>query len=179
MDATQLPNFNLVGADLNYPAADTAHGYFRVNKMKVAPLFNFGHGLSYTTFTYSNLQIFPAQIYPGDRVRVRVTVTNSGAQWTGQEVVELYLSMPATNPALPVRVQDLRGFKKVSLAPGVNTTVEFILTPEEMQIFNPMGADYNGTGTWQVLSGTYGVRVGTSSQVDLQPTLSSSFTVLP
>jgi beta-glucosidase len=179
MDATQLPNFNLAGADLNYPGSDTAHGYFRVNKMNVAPLFNFGHGLSYTTFTYSNLQIFPARIYAGDRVHVRATVTNSGNVWTAKEVVQLYLSMPTTNAALPVRVQDLRGFKKVSLAPGASTTVEFILTPEEMQVFNPNGADYNGTGTWQVLPGTYGVRVATSSQRDLAATLSlsGSFTV--
>jgi beta-glucosidase len=87
--------------------------------------------------------------------------------------------MPTTNAALPVRVQDLRGFKKVSLAPGASTTVEFILTPEEMQVFNPNGADYNGAGTWQVLAGTYGVRVATSSQRDLPATLSlsGSFTV--
>jgi beta-glucosidase len=178
-DATQLPNFNLAGADLNYPAADTAHGYFRVNKMNVEPLFNFGHGLSYTTFSYSNLQIFPAQISAGDRVRVRATVTNTGTVWTAKEVVQLYLSMPTTNAALPVRVQDLRGFKKVSLAPGASTTVEFVLTPEEMQIFNPNGTDYSGTGTWQVLAGTYGVRVATSSQRDLPATLSlsGSFTV--
>jgi beta-glucosidase len=177
-DATQLPNFNLVGADLNYPASDTAHGYFRVNKKGQTPLFNFGHGLSYTTFAYSNLQIFPTKVSAGDRVRVRVTVANSGLV-AGKEVAQLYLSMPATTPGFPVRVQDLRGFKKVSLAPGANTTVEFILTPEEMQVFNPNGADYNGAGTWQVLTGTYGVRVGTSSQRDLPATLSvsGSFTV--
>jgi beta-glucosidase len=170
-----LPNWTLSNNILNYPASDVAHGYFRVNKNNQTPLFAFGHGLSYTTFAYSNLQVYPATIAAGDRVHVSLTVSNTGAV-AGKEVVELYLSMP-TGGALPVRVQDLRGFTKVSLAPGANTQVNFTLTQEEMQVFNPNGADYNGSGTWQVLTGTYGVRVGTSSQRDLQPTVSGSFVV--
>jgi beta-glucosidase len=174
-DASQLPNFNLSGADLNYPAADTAHGYFRLNRKNQTPLFNFGHGLSYTTFAYSDLQIYPAAISAGDRVHVRVTVANTGAV-AGKEVVELYLSIPAAS-GLPTRVQDLRGFQKVSLDPGASTTADFVLMHEEMQVWNPNGADYSGSGKWQVNTGTYGVRVGTSSQRDLQPTLSGSFAV--
>jgi hypothetical protein len=85
---------------------------------------------------------------------------------------------------LPVRVQDLRGFQKVpldptkTLDPQGSATVDFTLSPEDMQVFNPNGADYNGSGSWQILPGTYGVRVGTSSQIDLQPTVSGSFTVV-
>ncbi|HUI92052.1 MAG TPA: glycoside hydrolase family 3 C-terminal domain-containing protein [Chitinivibrionales bacterium] len=182
VDATQLPNFNLVNnIELNYPASDTAHGYFRMDKNKWTPLFHFGHGLSYTTFEYSNLQVFPTTISAGDRVHVRVTVKNTG-DVAGKETAELYLSMPAA-AGLPVHVQDLRGFQKVPLDPtqtlasGASQTVDFILAPEDMRVFNPNGADYNGTGTWQINPGTYGVRVGTSSQVDLQPTMSGSFTV--
>jgi len=174
-DASQAPPFALAGADLNYPSSDTAHGYFSVNKKAQAPLFNFGHGLSYTTFAYSNLQIYPQTISAGDRVHVRATVSNTGSV-TGKEAVQLYLSMPST-AGLPVRVQDLRGFRKVSLNPGASTTVDFALTAEEMQVWNPNGADYSGSGAWQVPSGTYGVRAGTSSQRDLQPTLSGSFAV--
>jgi len=176
VDGTQLPNFTLSNNDLNYPASDVAHGYFRVNKNNQTPLFAFGHGLSYTTFTYTNLQISPSAITAGDKVHVRATVTNSGAV-AGKEVAELYLSMPTTNAALPVRVQDLRGFRKVSLAPGASTQVDFDLSPRDMSVFNPNGADFNGSGAWQVLTGSYGVRVGTSSQRDLQPTVSGTFTV--
>jgi len=176
VDATQLPNFNLIGGDLNYPRSDTAHGYFRVNKMGVKPLFAFGHGLSYTTFSYSNLKIFPTNIVAGDRVFVRVDVTNTGSV-AGKEVVQLYLSMPSTNSSLPVRVQDLRGFKKIYLNPGETKTVDFIIGPEEMQVFNPGGTDYSGNGRWEILKGGYGVRVGTSSDPDMQPTLKGSFTV--
>jgi beta-glucosidase len=175
-DASQLPNFTLVGSILTYPRSDTAHGYFRIDKTGATPLFWFGHGLSYTTFSYTGLQVYPSQIKAGDIVRVRVTVTNTGSI-AGKEVVQLYLSMPSTNASLPVRVQDLRGFKKVSLNGGANTTVDFVLTQEEMRVFNPNGADFNGAGSWTVLPGTYGVRVGASSQRNLQPTLSGSFTV--
>jgi beta-glucosidase len=174
-DAGQLiPNFAGSG-DLNYPASDVAHGYFRANKLAQTPLFWFGHGLSYTTFTYSNLQIYPAAITAGDQVHVRMTVANSGLV-AGKEAVQLYLSMSAST-SLPPRVQDLRGFQKVSLNAGASTTVDFLLTAEEMQRFNPNGADYKGVGTWQVLPGTYGVRVGTSSDMNEKPSLSGSFTV--
>jgi beta-glucosidase len=175
-DASQLiPNFAGSG-DLNYPASDVAHGYFRANKLNQTPLFWFGHGLSYTTFAYSNLQVFPAAISAGDRVHVRVTVANTG-QVAGKEVVQLYLSMPQNYAGLPTRVQDLRGFQKVSLDPGKNTTIEFVLIQEDMQVFNPGATDYSGNGKWQVLAGTYGVRIGTSSQRDLQPTVNGGFTV--
>jgi len=176
-DAGQLPPFNLVGTILNYPRSDTAHGYFRVNKMGVEPLFNFGHGLSYTTFSYANLRMFPAAISAGDRVHVKVDVTNTGAV-AGKEVVQLYLSMPYNVAGLPVRVQDLRGFSKLDLSPGQTKTAAFELTAEDMQVWDPRGgADYSGTGAWRVLTGTYGVRVGTSSQRDLQPTASGNFVV--
>jgi beta-glucosidase len=174
-DATQLPNFAQAGGALVYPRSDSAHGYFRMDKRGVTPLFWFGHGLSYTTFSYSNLSVYPSTVKAGDRVFVRVTVTNTGSL-TGKAVVQLYLSMPQGG-ALPTRVEDLRGFKKISLNAGANTNVDFQLTPEEMRVWNPNGADYNGTGFWTVLSGTYGVRIGASADRTEQPSLSGSFIV--
>ncbi|MGB7548809.1 MAG: glycoside hydrolase family 3 C-terminal domain-containing protein [Terracidiphilus sp.] len=181
-DASQLPNFGLVNnIELNYPASDTAHGYFRMDKNNWTPLFHFGHGLSYTTFEYSDLKVFPDSIKAGDRVHVQLTVKNAG-HVAGKETAELYLSIPS-GAGLPVRVQDLRGFQKVPLDPAktldttATATVSFTLYPEDMQVFNPNGADYNGAGTWQVPVGTYKVRVGTSSDMTLPPTVSGSFTV--
>jgi len=179
LNSSQLPNFALTGGNLIYPRGDTAHGYFRACKRGDTPLFWFGHGLSYTTFSYSNLQVYPSPIKAGDIVRVRVTVTNTGAV-AGKEVVQLYLSMPQNNASFPTRVQDLRGFQKVLLNAGANTTVDFQLTPEEMRIYNPNGTDYanNGhNGVWTVLTGTYGVRVGTSADRTALPSVSGSFVV--
>ena len=146
-----------------------------MDKMGVKPLFWFGHGLSYTTFSYTNLQVYPSQIKAGDIVRVRVTITNAGSV-AGKEVVQLYLSMPGS-ASLPARVQDLRGFKKVSLNAGIPATVDFVLTQEEMRVYNPNGTDFNGTGIWTVLPGTYGVRVGTSADRTEMPSVSGSFVV--
>lgn len=164
----QAVNFQFQsGTDnLNYPPANQAHGYFRVDYLGEEPLFAFGHGLSYTTFAYTNLLIYPAQIQKGDRVYVSVDVTNTGAV-TGDEVVQLYLSLPTGT--VPVRKQDLRGFDRITLQPGETQKVLFALNPEDMAYFKVGAQEYDGTGKWDILSGTYSVRVGTSSKITPQP----------
>jgi beta-glucosidase len=161
-----------------YPAPDSAHGYFRVDKMGAAPLFAFGHGLSYTTFTYSDLKVFPESIVKGDKVTVTVNVSNTGTV-SGEEIVQLYLSLPA-DQGVKVRVQDLKGFKRVELNPGESKRVVMELTDKEMAYFKTGTPAWAGTGGWEVLSGTYGVRVGTSSKIvpqPDQPSVASSFIV--
>jgi beta-glucosidase len=141
------------------------------------PLFAFGHGLSYTTFSYSNLKIYPSNIKKGDRVYVSVDVTNTG-NVKGDEVVQLYLSLPTGT--VPVRKQDLRGFDRVTLEPGQKETVRFTLDPEDMAYFKVGSKEFDGSGKWDILTGRYGVRVGTSSKITPkpdEPSLSSSFTV--
>jgi beta-glucosidase len=180
----QLPNFTQTGTalpfHLAYPPATQAHGYFKVDYMAAAPLFAFGHGLSYTTFSYSNLNIYPQSIKKGDKVTVTLNVTNSGTV-AGDEIVQLYLSLPKTNSlSVPVRVQELKGFSRVSLTAGQTKPVTFELTSKEMQYFKVGAADFDGTGKWDILSGTYGVRVGTSSRITPQPeqpSVSTTFVV--
>jgi beta-glucosidase len=111
-----------------------------------------------------------------DRVRVRATIKNTGGR-PGKEVVQLYLSMPQYDATLPTRVQDLRGFTKLSLNAGADTTVEFQLTAEDMQVWNPNGASFNGSGFWTILPGTYGVRVGTSANRKATPSIAGVFIV--
>jgi beta-glucosidase len=175
----QLPNFTLTAdKKMVYPAPDSAHGYFRIDKMGAAPLFAFGHGLSYTTFSYSDLTVFPASIIKGDKVNVSVNVSNTGTV-PGEEVVQLYLSLPS-NQGVKVRVQDLRGFKRVALNPGETKKIVMELTDKEMAYFKVGTTAWEGKGGWDVLSGTYGVRVGTSSRIvpqPDQPSKSSSFVV--
>lgn len=175
----QLPNFTL-SADkkMIYPAPDSAHGYFRVDKLGAAPLFAFGHGLSYTTFSYSDVTVHPARIVKGDKVTVSVNVANTGTV-AGEEVVQLYLSLP-NNQGVNVRVQDLRGFKRVALNPGESKKVVMELTEKEMAYFKTGTPAWAGNGGWDVLSGSYGVRVGTSSKIvpqPDQPSKASSFVV--
>lgn len=96
------------------------------------PLYPFGYGLSYTTFSYSNLEI-PAQATAGNKVAVKVTVTNTGKR-EGDEVVQLYLTDEKASTPRPIR--QLEGFERVSLKPGESKVVEFNLEPRQFSLIN-------------------------------------------
>ena len=129
-------------------------GYRYYDKRKLAPLFPFGHGLSYTTFEYKNLQV-PASTASGAPFEVSVDIRNSGGRM-GQETVQLYLGDEATTDVVrPVR--ELKGFQKVNLAPGQSTTVRFTVTPRDLSYY-----DVNGQG-WKSSPGTHRIYVGSSS----------------
>ncbi|MGA2743303.1 MAG: glycoside hydrolase family 3 C-terminal domain-containing protein [Candidatus Sulfotelmatobacter sp.] len=112
-------------------------------------LFPFGHGLSYTTYAYSNLKVTP-----GKTPRVTFTVTNTGNR-AGAEVAEVYASLPAAAAEPPKR---LVGFSKVKLNAGESKDVVVDVDPKYLSIFN---VEQNG---WQLLPGDYGFMVGGSSQ---------------
>jgi beta-glucosidase len=93
-----------------------------------SPLFPFGFGLSFTTFSTTNLQVRPAQARLGEPVEVSVDVQNTGSR-AGDEVVQLYLHQQAGSASRPVR--ELKGFERVSLAAGEKKTVRFSLGKKE------------------------------------------------
>ena len=99
----------------------------------VAPLFVFGHGLSYTTFGYANLRVSRETIRGGDSVSVSVDVTNSGSR-AGTEVAQLYLRDDAATVTRPVR--ELRGFRRVTLQPGETRTLRFTLSANDMALYD-------------------------------------------
>jgi beta-glucosidase len=101
--------------------------------MDPAPLYEFGHGLSYTKFEYGNLRIHPKMIGPVGEVHVSVDVRNAGAR-EGAEVVQLYLNDELASVSRPLK--ELRGFEKVSLQPGESRTVEFKLTPADLSLLD-------------------------------------------
>jgi beta-glucosidase len=98
---------------------------------KVTPLYGFGHGLSYTTFEYSDLVIDPAQAVQGEMVRISAWIKNSGAV-AGDEVVQLYIR--DTYASLPRPVKELKGYARLTLKPGEARRVTFIL-PANMLAF--------------------------------------------
>jgi beta-glucosidase len=171
----ELPDYALYNNELLYELPPESHGYFKANKLGLKSLFPFGHGLSYTTFEYSNLRVDPSTIKAGDRVVVQVDVTNTG-DVAGKEVVQLYLTQPTGN-GIDSRVQDLRGFTKLAIDPGETETATFFLTREEMQYYETGGEDYDGDGEWRMQTGTYNLRVGTSSDRDRQPSMVGYFVV--
>ena len=95
---------------------------------KLAPLFPFGFGLSYTNFKYSNLKLSRRKINPEESLTITVTVKNTGKR-IGKEIVELYLSDLYRTVSPPVR--QLKRFQGVTLQPGESKTVEFTLDPND------------------------------------------------
>ena len=97
------------------------------------PLFAFGYGLSYTTFSFDNLRVEPKQIFTGGTAKVSVDITNSGKR-AGDEVPQLYIHERVADVTQPV--MRLKGFERISLKPGEKKTVEFTVTPEMLSILN-------------------------------------------
>ncbi|GAC1479351.1 MAG: hypothetical protein NVS1B4_23840 [Gemmatimonadaceae bacterium] len=97
------------------------------------PLYEFGHGLSYTTFSYGTPRLSAPTLRPGGTLRVEVAVTNGGSR-AGSEVVQLYVRDDVGSVTRPVR--QLRGFQRVTLAPGGTTTVTFTLTPDALAFYD-------------------------------------------
>ncbi len=112
------------------------------------PLWPFGYGLSYTTFSYSGLKL-PSSVSAGQPMTAAVTVTNTG-KVAGDEVAQLYLSFPDVKGA-PIRA--LRGFRRVHLAPGQSQTVQFELKPRDLSMVTDDGKII-------VPEGKYSVSVG-------------------
>ena len=98
-----------------------------------SPLFPFGHGLSYTTFTLSNLTLDRDQISTKETAKVSVRVTNTGSR-AGDQLVQMYIHHDVSSVVQPVIA--LRGFKRVHLEPGVSTTVTFDVGPDQLSMLN-------------------------------------------
>ncbi|MFA3783897.1 glycoside hydrolase family 3 C-terminal domain-containing protein [Melioribacteraceae bacterium 4301-Me] len=146
---------------------DYGGGYRWFDKQGLTPQFAFGFGLSYTTFSFSNLFVSPQTASAGQIVNVSVDITNTG-NLNGNDVVQLYLSYNGNEGDLSLK--QLKGFKRVNLNPGETKNVIFQITPNELYVYN------ESTGNYEVKSGYYIVKVGDSS--DNLP-LSSGFEITP
>ncbi len=130
-------------------------GYRFYQTVEKEVLFPFGHGLSYTTFKYRDLQLSQARITDEDTLTVRLKVENTGAV-EGKEIVQLYVS-PIESTAFRPEIE-LKGFQKVSLLPGEEKEVQFTLDRRAFAYFNSTIKD------WHIESGTYWILAGSSSQ---------------
>ncbi len=114
-------------------------GYRWVDKEKTKPLFPFGHGLSYTTFTYGKATANKSTMTADDKLTVSVPITNKGNR-DGQEVVQLYIS--DLKSSLPRPLKELKGFKKVNIPAGQTVTVEFTIDKKALSFFDPQKHDW-------------------------------------
>ena len=121
---------------------------------KGQPLYPFGHGLSYTSFSYANLKTTAESAGPNDTVMVSMDVTNSGKR-AGDEVVQMYVEHVGSAVERPIR--DLRGYRRLTLAPGETKTVRFSLPVSSLAYWDEAGH------RWVVEADQVRIRVGASS----------------
>jgi len=115
-----------------------------------APLFEFGFGLSYTGFEYSDLAVSPEKVGPSGKVEVSVTVKNVGNR-LGDEVVQLYVSDVYSSRVTPLRV--LKGFKRVTVKPSESEKARFTLLAEDLGVFQDDGRFVTEPGTFRLMIG--------------------------
>jgi beta-glucosidase len=116
----------------------------------VKPLYPFGWGLSYSTFKYGNLKLTPDTIGPEGETKVSVDVTNTSSV-PGDEVVQLYIRDEVSSVTRPVK--ELRGFRRVTLAPGETKTLEFSLGFDELSFLNRYMRRIVEPGPFKIMAG--------------------------
>lgn len=129
-------------------------GYRYYEKKGIAPLFPFGFGLSYTTFSYSNLRLSSTHIDPDDTLHVTVDITNTG-QRAGKEVAQLYIRDVAASLQRPEK--ELKSFAKVQLAPGETKTVTFAIARDSLAYYDDLAHQ------WVAEAGEFKLLIGSSS----------------
>jgi beta-glucosidase len=140
---SDLPAFD------DYRMAGRTYRFF-----KGQPIYPFGHGLSYTTFTYANLRTSAASAGTNDTLLVSVDVTNSGKR-SGDEVVQMYVEHVGSSVERPIR--DLRGYRRLTLEPGETRAVRLPLPISSL-------AYWDGNGhRWVVEADQVRIRIGASS----------------
>jgi beta-glucosidase len=154
----QIPvYYNHMNTSRPNPTDGQGNWYSRYRDIPNEPLYPFGFGLSYTTFSYGKPSVSASSIGMNGTVTIQVNVTNSG-KLAGEEIVQLYIRDPLATRIRPVK--ELKGFQKISLAPGETKVVSFTLNKSTMQYF-----DENGTP--QLEPGKISIFVGGNSR-DLQ-----------
>lgn len=147
-------NFPGVDGQVNY-REDIYIGYRYYDKKKMDVLFPFGHGLSYTTFVCSDLKLDHEAIKDTDTLTVTCRVKNTGSR-AGREAVQLYVRQSKPHVSRPVR--ELKGFESISLEPGQEKEVRFVLDRRSFAYYEEKLHD------WHVESGEYVIEIGASSR---------------
>jgi len=148
----QLPPFDNESLNVTY---EYFHGYRYIDRNGSTPQFPFGFGLSYTAFSIANIRASQAQAAAGDIVLFTVDVTNTGAV-AGAEVVQLYVTYPGS--AVERSERELKGFTKVTLAPGETRTVEISVLVNSLAYYDVVDS------AWALEGLEHEVLVGTSSR---------------
>ncbi|MHA1489784.1 MAG: beta-glucosidase family protein [Promethearchaeota archaeon] len=150
----QLPYFDKNALEIEYKYY---HGYRLMDKNDYKPAFPFGFGMSYTTFSYKNLNIEKNTINKSENIKISIDITNTG-DIAGEEIAQMYVGY--TNPAVERPIKDLKGFLKVKLNPGETKTLTFNLNGKDLAYYNKEKSE------WVIEEIEYIVLVGPSSKAE-------------
>lgn len=148
------PNYPVRSPDVLY-GEDIFVGYRWYEKRKIKPLYPFGHGLSYTSFSYGAPVLSRRELSDADSVTVEMTVRNTGGR-RGSQVLQLYVAPKTVHAIRPVK--ELKAFEKVFLEPGEEKRVVFHLNRRAFEYYS------QAQGRWIVESGDYALLIGVSSE---------------
>ena len=130
-------------------------GYRHFDTKNIEPLFPFGHGLSYTTFNYENLNLSKSKIAGDEKLNVTVDITNIGDK-SGTEIIQLYIRDVESSVERPLK--ELKGFKKIKLKPNEKQTIKFDITKEDLSFFD------ENNNCWKAEKGLFNILIGSSSR---------------
>jgi beta-glucosidase len=137
------------------PALNDSDRFYRsaYTDLSIYPQYEFGYGLSYTSFSYSTLKLSSNKMKSTGKITVNCTITNSG-KLAGEEVVQLYIRDKVAQPVRPVK--ELKDFKKILLQPGESKVVQFVIDKEKLSF-------YNEKLLWITQPGQFDLMIGSSS----------------
>ena len=137
------------------PALNDSDRFYRsaYTDLSIYPQYEFGYGLSYTSFSYSALKLSSNKMKSTGKITVNCTITNSG-KLAGEEVVQLYIRDKVAQPVRPVK--ELKDFKKILLQPGESKVVQFVIDKEKLSF-------YNEKLQWITQPGQFDLMIGSSS----------------
>lgn len=136
------------------PATNDSDRFYRSAyiDLSIYPQYEFGYGLSYTNFSYSNLQLNKLKMKRNETITVSCTITNTG-KYAGEEIVQLYLRDKVSQPVRPVK--ELKDFKKIMLRPGESKTIQFVIDKEKLSF-------YDDQLKWITQPGEFDLMIGAS-----------------
>jgi beta-glucosidase len=140
----------------SHPAQNDNDRFYRSAyiDLSIYPRYEFGYGLSYTSFTYSNLRLDKTKMNSNEKIKVSLTVTNTG-KYDGEEIVQLYIRDKVASVIRPVA--ELKDFNKLKLKSGESKTIQFVIDKEKLSF-------YNQQLQWVAEPGEFDLMIGASSR---------------